>query len=248
MVTLSIMFIFGSNPAYSAMDDLSVSVGAMSWYNKYVPISRIGGADVPKSTYAFMNGPIIKVKYKDLYFGATYLLSSNNYELVVTNSPLGVHHASANSSASRSDLDFVAGYMLTPILGLNVGYKGIFVNDNLTLVSQGVARDAKRYDMYNLGTFGVGLNIPLWTNFTWIFNGNALLGSYHNDVSYPAYYKRLNEPEYNAMAWGISTDTSIDYNIIYSLSANIGLKFQYTKAGSDNSNSFGPTFGLDYRF
>lgn len=248
MVTSTMVLVFGSNPAYSAREDFSASVGAMSWYNNYVPISRIHGMDVPKSSYAFMYGPTIKARYKDLYFGVTYLLTTDNYELVVTDSPVKIHRAKANSSASRNDVDFVVGYMLTPILSLNAGYKGIFVDDNITLVSQGVARNAKRYETYNLGTLGVGANIPLGTKFIWTLNGNALLGAFHNDVTYPAYYNRLNEPEINTTAWGASADTSVDYAIINNLSANIGLKCQYTKAGSDNSSFFGPTFGLDYRF
>jgi hypothetical protein len=248
MVTSAIVLVFVSNSAYSAMEDFSVSVGGMTWYNWYNPISRIHGMDVPKTSSAFMSGPTLKAQYKDLYFGVSYLLSSGDYELVVTDSPIRIHHADANSSASREDVDFVVGYMLTPLMSLNAGYKGIFVDDNLTLVSQGVAENAKRNETYNLGTLGVGVNVPLGLKFIWFLNGNALLGAYHNNVSYPAKYKHLNTADDNLTAWGASADTSIKYTIINNMSANIGLKSQYTKAGSDNSSFFGPTFGLDYRF
>ena len=248
MVTSAILLVFGSNSAYSSMNDLSVSVGGMSWYNAYNPISRINGMDVPKTSSAFMNGPTIKAQYKDLYFSVTYLLSSDNYELVITDHPIKIHHADANSSATRTDVDFVAGYMLTPTLSLNAGYKGIFVDDNLTLVSNGVADNAKRYETYNLGSLGAGVNIPVGKKIIWCLNGNALLGAYHGAVSYPAYYNRLNIPDNNVIAWGASADTSVKYTIINNLSANIGLKGQYTKVGIDNSSFFGPMFGLDYRF
>ena len=247
MVASAIVLVFGSNSAYSAMEDFSVSVGGMTWYNTYNPISRINGMDVPHTSSAFMSGPTIKAQYKDLYFGASYLLTSDNYELVV-DSPVRIHHALANSSASREDVDVVVGYMLTPRLSLNAGYRGIFVDDNLTLVSHGVAENAKRYETYNLGTLGVGVNIPVGTKFRWFLNGNALLGAYHSNVSYPANYNRLNTPDDNVIAWGASVDTSIKYTIINNLSASIGLNCQYTKAGSDNSSFFGPTLGLEYQY
>ena len=248
MITSVIFIVFGSNSAYSAMEDISVSVGAMSWYNRYVPISRIAGADVPKSSFAFMNGPTIKAQYKNLYFGVTYLLSSDNYNLVVTDSPISIHHAKANSSASRSDIDFVAGYMLTPELSLRTGYIGIFVDDDITLESQGGTETARRNETYNVGTLGAGINMPLGKKIIWFVNADALLGSFHNDVSYPIHYKRLSEPVYNSIAWGVSADTRVVCTIINNLSANIGLRYQYIKADSDNSSFLGPTLDLDYRF
>lgn len=248
LIISAMALVFGSNTAYSSMEELSVSVGAVSWYNKYVPISRIAGMDVPQSSYAFMYGPTIKAQYKKFSCAATYLISSDNYNLVVTDSPVKVRHARANSSASRSDVDFVLGYKLTPALSLTTGYKGIFVDDDITLVSRGVSTDGVRHETYNVGTFGAGLNIPVGKKLVCYVNGSALIGSFHNDVSYPSSYRRLNEADYDAIAWGAAADASAVYSIFNSLSANIGLKFQYIKAGSDNSSFFGPNFGLDYRF
>ena len=250
VIAIAVMvLVSNSKSAYSATDDASYSVGVMSWYSIYNPISRIGGKDVPNTSSAFMNGLTIKAQYKKFFVGVTYLLSSNNYELVVTNHPVNIHHAAANSSASRNDVDFVVGYMLTPIIFLNTGYKGIFVDDNITLAtSQGSTTDAKRFEMYNLVKLGAGANIPVGTDFIWSLNGNVLLGAYHDDVSYPANYNRLNTPDNNVFAWGASAETSLKYSIFNHLSANVGLNCQYIKAGSDNSSFFGPTFGLDYKF
>jgi hypothetical protein len=243
-----IVFAFGTKSVYSATDNISISVGGMSWYSIYNPISRIGGKDVPNTSSAFMNGLTMKAQYKNIYFGATYLISSNNYELVVTDHPLKIRHAAANSSASRNDIDFVVGYMLTPILSLNTGYKDTFVDDNIALTSQGVTENAKRSEMYNLGKLGVGANIPIGTKFIWFLNGNALLGAYHDEVSYPANYKRLYTPDTNVTAWGASAETNLKYKILDHLSATAGLYCQYTKAGGDNSSFFGPTLGFDYTF
>ncbi len=237
-----------SNSAYSASDDFSFSIGAVSWYSRYNPISRIAGMDTPKSTYAFMNGPAIFAKYKNLYLDITYLLPSNDYDTIGLNTIVKPHHADADSAANRTDIDVIFGYMLTPKVSMNVGYKGIFVDDNITLTSQGVTTDGRRTETYNVGTVGAGLHMPIGHKIMWISNVNTLLGSFHNEVAYPANYRRLNEPVYDALAWGGSVDTKATYTIINHLSANIGLKCLYIKAGSDNSSFFGPTAGIDYSF
>ena len=238
------LFVLENSSAYAAMADLSVTVGAVTWYNRYVPISRIKGMDAPQSSYAFMNGPTLKVQYKDLYFGATYLPSSNDYSLM----DISLRRADVDSSASRSDIDLVAGYMLTPYLSLEVGYKGIFVDDTVTLVSQSGSANAKRTEMYNMGLLGAGATVPVGNKTTLFFTANALLGSFHNDVAYPDSYRGLNEPGAVTTAWGGSAEVKATYSVIKDLSVSIGLKAQYIKAGSDNSSFFGPTSGLEYRF
>jgi len=248
VLTLAILFVSASNPAYSAMKDVSVSVGAMSWYNRYVPISRIAGADVPKSSYGFMYGPTIRAQHNNLYFAVTYLLSSDNYNLVVTDSPVSIHHAKANSSASRSDIDVVVGYLLPPTLNVHTGYKGIFVDDAISFASSGRTASAKRNETYNVATLGTGITIPFGKKIILFVNGDVLLGSFHNDVTYPAGYRRLSEPVDDSIAWGVSADTRAVITIHNHLSANIGLKAQYIKAGSDNSSFLGPTVDIEYRF
>ena len=204
--------------------------------------------DTPQSTYSFMNGPTFTAQYNDLYLKATYLLSSNAYNTISPNTVVKVHHANANSAATRQDFELGFGYMLTPLFSLTAGYKGIFVDDTVTLVSQGVATVARRTQTYNVGTLGVGAQIPVGRKIVWLSNGNAILGSFHNEVAYPDSYKRLNEPTYNAPAWGGDVDTRVVYTIATHVSVNIGLKCQYIKSGSDNSSFFGPTLGLDCKF
>lgn len=248
VVSVLVLLALGNVSESVASDNFSVSVGMLSWYNKYVPISRIAGMDVPKSTYAFMNGPTVTAHYKNLSLGATYLISSNKYELVAADTLVTARRSTANSAASRTDIDVVTGYLLRPQVTLTAGYKGIFVDDVITLVSQGVSANAKRNVSYNLGSLGATFTIPTGDDFRWVFSGNALLGVYHNDVSYPANYRRLNEPDENSTAWGGSADASLIYTIVGGLAAHLGVKGQYIKAGSDNSNFFGPTLNLDYRF
>lgn len=248
MVTLTIVFVIGNNSAYATADDLTVSVGIVSWYNWYVPISRIEGMDVPKSSSAFMNGPTIKAQYKGMYLGVTYLLSSNDYELVSTTIPYGIYQTKVTSSASRTDVDFVIGYMLTPQVDLNVGYNGIFVKDTLTLATIRETYHAKHDETYNLGALGAGLHIPVGMKTMLLLNGNALLGTFDNNISYPGRVELINDADMHSTAWGVSADTSITYRIIDTLSASIGLRYHFIKAGSDHSNFFGPTLGFDYRF
>lgn len=245
---LAVILVFIASPASAAGDDVSVSVAAMSWYNRYVPISRIGGMDVPKSSFALMYGPALTARYRDLSLDVSYLLTADNYQLVITDNPVRVHRAHANSSASRSDIDLVVGYRVTPDVRMNAGYKGIFVDDSLSLVSLGSTQYAKRRETYHLGTLGAGTAIPLGTGTVWSLNGSALLGVYHNEVSYPPYYNRLNEPADDTAAWGISADTTVSFLLFDGLSTNVGLKYQFTKAGCDNSNFFGPTLSFEYRF
>ncbi len=244
LIILAAVFVLAGNSANAAMEDLSITVGAVTWFNRFVPISRVSGMDVPKSSYAFMNGPTLKVQYKDLYFGATYLLSADNYSLM----SLSIRSANVDSSASRSDVDLVAGYMLTPHFSLEVGYKGIFVDDAVTLASPTGTANASRTQMFNMGSLGGGATVPVGDEITLSVTANALLGSFHNEVAYPAGYKRLNEPADVTIAWGGSAEAKAAYSIIKDLSATLGVKAQYIKSGSDNSNIFGPTAGLEYRF
>jgi hypothetical protein len=232
------------NSAQATADDLAVSVGAISWYNSFVPISRFEGIDAPHSSWGFMNGPTLKARYKDLYLEVTYLLSSNDYHL--TNST--IEETKITSSASRSDVDVVLGYLLTPRIELNAGYKGIFVDDDLTLEAGGGTNAAKRDESYNLATLGVGVNIPLGTKSTFFLNGNALLGDFEYKVAYPAGVAFFTDADRHFLAWGVAADTSVTYEIVDNLSAGIGLRFQYIKAGTDNSSFIGPTSRLDYRF
>jgi hypothetical protein len=248
MVTLIVLFVVGSNSAYANSDDFSLSAGVLSWYNWHVPVMRIDGMDTPHNSSALMVGPTIKAQYKDLYCGVTYLISTHDYQLANTSVPIGVYQTNATSSASRQDIDVVIGYMLTPRLSLQAGYKGIFFDDDLTLVANGTSYNAKHNEMFNMGAVGAGVNIPIGTNVIWVLNGNALLGTFHNDISYPAGLGYLNDFNKNYTAWGLSADTSVTYTFFNNLSANIGLKFQYIKAVSDESNSLGPTFGLNYQF
>ena len=248
MVALTMVFVVGNNSAYATTDDLTVSVGIMSWYNRYVPITRIEGLDVPRSSYAFMNGPTINARYKDLYLGVTCLFSSNDYELERTKVPYGKNQAKVTSSASRTDVDVVIGYMLTPQIDLNAGYKGIFVEDTLTLAAARRTFQAKHDETYNLGTLGAGLHIPVRMKTILFLNVNALLGTFDNNISYPGRIELINYDDRYSTAWGVSVDTSITYRFIDTLSGSTGIKYQYVKAGSDNSNFFGPTLSLDYRF
>ena len=244
MIILAALFVLTGSPAYAAMEDLSVTLGAMTWYNRFVPISRFNGMDVPKSSYAFMYGPTLKAQYKDLYFGASYLLTADNYSLM----NLSVRRASVDSSASRGDVDFVAGYMLTPLLSLEAGYKGIFVDDSVSLVSTTGTEKATRTQKYHMGLLGAGATIPVGSDITFFVTANGLLGAFNNNVAYPAGYRRLNVPSDVTTAWGGSTEAKVTYSVIKDFSATIGVKAQYIKVGSDNSNFFGPTAGLEYRF
>ncbi len=184
--------------AYAALDDFSFSAGVASWYNTYNPISRIEGMDTPHSSFSLMSGPTLSAQYKNMNLDITYLLSTSDYEIMSPNTAVSTHHANANSAANRTDLDIVFGYMLTPELSLNVGYEGIFVDDSVTLVSKVTTTNGRRVESYNLGTLGIGGRILVWPKVMWISNGNAIFGSFHNEVSYPANYKPLNEPNYNA--------------------------------------------------
>jgi len=245
---LSVLLILISSTYAFASDDYSFSLGVLSWYNNFNPISRVKGMDVPQSTFAFMTGPALKARYKDVFLDVTYLISSGDYNLISTNTLVNVHRADANSSASRNDINATIGYVLNPKWTVNVGFEGIYVDDNVSLDSARGIATGRRYENYNMGMAGAGVNIPLSNRFTWISNGNILLGAFHNNVTYPAAYKALNEPPYDAIAWGGNMDTKIVCNLLKHLSAEVDVKLQYVKSGSDNSSFFGPAVRLDYNF
>ena len=195
-----------------------------------------------------MNGPTIKAQYKDLYIGVMYLLSSNNYELVRTTIPYGKYETNVTSSATRTDIDVVIGYLLTPQLDVNAGYKGIFVSDAIAFTSSRGTFRPKHEEAYNLGTLGAGLHIPISTKATFLLNGNALLGTFDNTISTSGRIELISEDFRHSTAWGVSADTSVAYRMIENISGHIGLRWFFSKAGSDHSNLFGPTVGLDYLF
>ena len=248
LVALTVSLLCVTNFTYAASDDLSLTVGAVAWYNRLVPMSRVQTIDIPRSSWAYMEGPEIKARYKNLYLGVTYLLSSNDYHMTNSMVTYGSNVTDVTSSASRSDIDVVVGYMLTPRIDVNAGYKGIFVEDTATLAAIRGTFDAKRNEAYNLGTLGAVINLPLGSKTTFFLNGNAMLGAFDYKINYPDGVDFGNDVDQHFLAWGLGADTKLAYNIIDNLSAAVGLKFQYIKAGTDNSNFFGPTAHLDYRF
>ncbi len=247
-ILLTALFILIGNAFSFASEDYSFSIGFLSWYNRFNPISRVRGMDVPQSTFALMTGPTIKAQYKDVFLDVTYLLSNCDYNLISPNTLVNVHRADANSSATRKDIDIIIGYMLTPKWSVNIGFEGIYVDDNVSLTSPRAVTNGRRFENYNIGLVGVGAYIPLSGRFVWISNGDILLGAFHNDVAYPPAYNALNESPYNTAAWGGNIDTRIVCNLLKHLSADVGVKIQYIKAGSDNSSFFGPAIRLDYKF
>ena len=247
-VALTISFLCGINLAHATSDDLFVSVGSLSWYNRLVPISRFNGVDAPNSTWGLMTGPTLKARYKDLYLGVSYLLSANDYHLANSLIPFGDNQTAVTSSASRSDVDVVIGYLLTPRIDLKLGYRGIFIDDALTLAAAGGTYNARRNETYNLGTLGVGVTVPAGMKTVFLLNGNALLGDFENELAYPGGVEFFNDSDKHFVAWGVDADTGFSYAIIDHLSAGVGLRFQYIKAGGDNSSFFGPTARIDYRF
>ena len=204
--------------------------------------------DVPQSTFAFMIGPALKAQYKNVFLDATYLISSGDYNLIKPNTLVNVRRADADSSASRNDVNVIIGYVLNPRWTVNVGFEGIYVDDNVSLTSTRGVAPGRRYENYNMGIVGAGLSIPFGNRFIWASNSNILLGTFHNNVTYPPAYRALNEPPFDDVAWGGNFDTKIVCNLLKHLSAEVDVKFQYIKSGSDNSSFFGPAVRLDYTF
>ncbi len=246
---VSLVFIvstFVSTSGYTS--DITFTVGTTSWYNRYVPISRIEGTDSPGASYGLMYGPVVNVGSQEWNVVAQYLLSSGDYDIISPNTLVKVHHADADSQATRRDIDVILSHTISRNTSLTVGYKGIFVDDNISLTYSDKKSSARRSEIYNNGTMGIRGTIPLFQKVILTTNGYGIAGKFHNDVTYPPGYKRLNEAPYNAFAWGAGADAKITYSITHGLLAEVGMKFQYIKSGSDNSNFGGPTVGIAYRF
>ena len=248
IIYIAILLTLIGNTHSFASENYSISVGVLSWYNNYNPISRIKGLDVPNTTFAFMTGPTLRVQYKDMFLDVTYLLSNSDYHIITPGTLVSVHRADANSDATRKDVNVIVGYKLNPTWSVNTGFEGIYVDDNVSLTSGINIAHGRRIENYNIGMVGVGADIPLGHSLIWITNGNILLGAFHNDVAYPKPYKSLNEPNYDDVAWGGNIDSKIVYSLLKHLSVDFGLKLQYIKSGTDNSSFVGPSLRLDYKF
>lgn len=211
MVILVSMAVMWCGSAFAVTEDLTLSVGMKSWYNWFEP-----HANDYDTSAAFMIGPTAKAQYKNMYLGITYLTSTSDYE------PL------EDSNMSRDDLDIVVGYMLTPRLGLNVGYKGIYTDVD---EDDGSAS-------FHLAALGVGGNIPLYDEGLLFMNVNGLAGTF--DVDSP-------DTE-DADVLGVSAELGAVFSIIKNLTANAGFKYQYLDVEGEGATFYGPTLGLDYRF
>jgi len=209
VIVLAIILSFGV--AYG--QDMTFSVGLKTWYNAWEYEDFSGTYD---SDPVLMIRPIVSIK-KDKFFGGVSLLSS-----------IGKYEWSGGVEADRRDIDFIAGYMFHPRLGVFVGWKNLKAEFSAS-------------DTYIYGP-GVGLtgNYPVRDNI-------VLFGS----LSYMFLDYEI-DPGDTYDSNGFSFEGGAAYIISPNWNASIGYKYQKFTAdfnGTDLDDTFsGLTLGANYRF
>ncbi|OGR06998.1 MAG: hypothetical protein A2511_14895 [Deltaproteobacteria bacterium RIFOXYD12_FULL_50_9] len=252
-----VLLIMVGNFSYAIADDFSISVGLKSWYNwmSLPSIEDSTGKDIGKTSAALMVGPTIKAQNNNMYAGISFLVSTNDYEVIDYTEPTSWGDYNLKGTASRNDFDIFIGYMLTPRFAVNAGYKGIFMSMKLDATLGSIFDANAKNDLrYNLGALGVGGNIPIGEKIIVFINGNALLGTIKADETYSSNWGQPDRSE-NATAWGGSAEIGGAYLITTNLSVNIGFKYQYLdddmselSDGDNDVQFYGLTMGMEYRF
>lgn len=238
MVLLAGAVLFGGG-GLACAEETTVSLGLKVWGNSWEFEDMANGTKIEYDP-AVMVGPSLTVKNANLFFGATFLATTQDYSNTET--------PGFEFNTSRTDLDLIAGYMFTPRFGVYAGYKSL----EATLKATAPLLSLNDQDAFDITIKGPGVGI---------------LGNYpFNDVV--AVYGNLGflsvkatskpTPEWSAIdptavetsetLSGVSIEIGAAFVINESWSANVGIKSQ-SFTGDDSKNTFsGGTGGVTYTF
>jgi hypothetical protein len=248
---LILLLLITATFSFAASDDFSYGIGLKSWYNHFyisATDSKTGRtAPGAGNSTALMMGPSAKFSYKNFFMGGSYLTTVTDYKNMDGNDT-GI----VVNNMSRHDIDAIAGYMIIPQLGVFGGYKGIFMDKNITSEFEkvyGSTPDVK-YSAHG-AALGLTSNYPIPLDI--------LRMALYGNVAYVRMNQRSTyddgRPHRIDNFNGISAELGLAYNIFAGLNAQIGYKIQNLTSvkNSDNGNTVsenfnGVTFGVDYRF
>lgn len=237
LVLMAEALLFGG---LASAEDTSFSLGVKAWNNSWKFEEE--GSSTIKYDAATMVGPSLTIKNSDLFLGLTLLVTAKDYKNTDAD-------PSTEFDTSRTDLDFIAGYMITPRLGIYMGFKSLQATLKVTMPSAGIS-EQEGFDIALQGP-GIGIlgNYPI--NDVVALYGNLGFLSL-NATSVPTTWWLTNvnasEPATSETLSGASVEIGAAFVINEFWSANVGIKSQ-SFTGDDSENKFsGLTGGVTYTF
>ena len=208
-------------------------MGFKARYNK-ITVNASNGSVVfdDASSSTWLLGPSLKLSYKRLFAGVTWLNSIDRYSLAFVSIP---SNETASTQMSVSDVDALAGFMFHPRFGIFAGYKSITSNSTPNLGNE------FNYTLKGPAVGATG-NVPLGKlPMLFVFNAGYVFADQYN------FLERQNVDEEKAD--GYSLEIGFTYEPFRNTALFLGLKHQEFESDlGDEWRSLGLTFSGDYRF
>jgi hypothetical protein len=221
----------------ASANDLSVTIGLKARFNKLTAsVSDSAVVFDGASDTAILLGPSLKLAYKKLFVGVTWLQTvQRRYKLEYFNI---AQNEMYTTDMSVSEIDALAGYMFHPRFGAFVGYKSI------SSESTPVATSPTTSLYYDLVLKGPAIGVI----------GNVPLGKLPMLAVASASYIAATEYSFaptvdDQKAAGYALEIGVTYDPFENTVFYLGLKLQQYEADlGDEWKSLGLTISGDYRF
>ena len=252
LLVLGFVLIAGVAFAEEKKEELQITVGVKTWYNKWsekFDTEYGSGKDrfvTRKSDYVLAVGPAISFKKGPYFGGISYLQAASDYKFDLTYRTSDTERTHYVESTSRYDIDALVGYYFHPRVGGFAGYKYAhykeIIDKDILDNSGNITSRRSNTESLNLHGPVIGLtaNYPI---------GSTGLTPFLT-VSY-LWVRSVNEdnPVNSANQYGPSAELGIGYTI---------KKFTFTAAYKqqtyyfDNETGYikfgGPIFSVNYTF
>jgi hypothetical protein len=227
MLSLLVLSV-GSAWAVQDLMDAEIVAGLSVWNPSISFTPALTGITLSSS---LLVGPKIFGRYQHFFGELSYLMPLSGFSTSVD--VLGV---TLTESIKTSWLNFIAGYMITPIVGI---YGGYISNSTAITVSIGsLSASASAFSISGPGA-GIIAKLPIGKLFNVYANGSYTLGSYKDDTS-------------SVSCTVMNVDGGVGYKFLNGLAqVNAGWRYQ-TNSTSDTVSSAikysGPYGNVSYSF
>lgn len=219
----------------TSAQEISVNVGLKNWYNTWESegIDEAGREWRDESDDPIMMlGPSITIRSGKVFCGLSYLIALTDYTFE--------RGPGEEATRDRYDLDFVAGYMFHPRVGVLIGYKSLKAD----LVSPGPGGGVMR-EKHELRGPGIGVTVNYPIKGTPLVFFGSLNYMRLDFFITPKGEEWAHTEEYS----GFSLELGEAYAISEKLSISLSYKYQRFTGGKEHKDSCsGATFGVNWAF